>query len=136
VALRRELAQAERDLREKAEREAVRLATAERIAWLEVREGCLQLERIRRNANARLEVIQSGCLERFSGERSLAEMALLDVATWETRDSAAYTVISFARLRDRIRCLRGGTEREAVMRETLTRVGVYTERGYFQGILK
>ena len=35
VVLRRELAQAERELREKAEREAVRLAEAERVAWRE-----------------------------------------------------------------------------------------------------
>jgi hypothetical protein len=135
VALRRELARAERILREKARSEAVRMAAAERIAWREAREKCLQLERIRRNAKARLSAICNGSPERFSGERTLAEMALNGVETWEMRDSAAYTVISFARLLDRLRYLRGGTDREAVVAETLKRGGVYDDRGHFTEIL-
>ncbi len=136
VALRRELAQAERVLRERAEREAVQVAEAERIAWREAQANCLQPERIRREANRRMEAIQAGGTERFLGERALAEMALSDVEKWELRDSAAYTTISFARLRDRLRYVRDGSERDAVVRETLARGGVYTERGYFQEILK
>ncbi len=136
VVLRRELAQAERELREKAEREAVRLAEAERVAWRETRENCLQVERIRRRATARIEAIRHGGRERFTGERALAVIAMREVEMWELRDSTAYTIVSFARLRDRFRYLRGGAEREAVIRETLTRGGVNTERGYFQGILK
>ena len=38
-----------------------------------------------------------------------------------------YTVISFARLRDRLRYLRGGSGRESVWREALERGGVYTD---------
>ena len=136
VALRRELAKAERELREKAEREAVRLVEAERVAWREARENCLQLERIRRHATARIETIRDGGRERFNGERALALMVTREVEMLELRDSTAYTIVSFARLRDRLHYLRGGSEREAVIRETLTRGGVYTERGYFQGILK
>jgi hypothetical protein len=136
VALRRELAQAERGLRERAEREAVRLAEVERLAWREARADCLQLERIRLTAQTRLEAIIVGGSERFLGECELAEMALRDVEVWELRDSAAYTIVSFACRRNRLRFLRGRHERDGVMRETLTRGGVYTERGYFQEILK
>jgi hypothetical protein len=136
VALRGELAQAERGLRERAEREAVRLVEAERVAWREAREGCLQLERIRRDANARLDAIREGGQTRFPGECALAQIALRDLETWELRDSAAYTIVSFAGRRNRLRFLRGGADREAVMRETLAHGGVYTERGYFQEILK
>lgn len=136
VVLRRELAEAERELRERAEREAVRLAEVERVAWRKAQEDCLQLERIQRDANARLEAIQGGGMERFPGERALAEMALRDVEAWELRDSAAYTIVSFARRRDRLHYLRGGSVRVAVLREALAHGGVYTEREYFQEILK
>jgi hypothetical protein len=136
VALRHELAEAERELRDRAECEAVRLAEAERAAGREAREDCLQLERIRRDANTRLEAIRRGEQERFPAEYALAEMVLREVEAWELRESAAYTIISFACLRKRLRFLHGGAEREAVMHEALTCGGVYTERGYFQEILK
>jgi hypothetical protein len=136
VAQRRDLAHAERRLRVRAEREAVRLAEVEVLCWRDAQAACLQLERIRRQASARVEAIQGGEMERFSGERTLAEMALSDVESWELRDSTAYTIVSCARLRDRLRYLRGGAEREVVMREALACGGVYTERGYFQEILK
>ncbi|MGC1907748.1 MAG: hypothetical protein WA715_28260 [Candidatus Acidiferrum sp.] len=136
VALRRELVQAERQLRERAEREAVRLANAERGEWRIAREDCLQLERIRRDATERLIAIGSGGKTRFRDEAALAELALRDVETWELHDSAVYTIISFANRRDRLRFLVGGADREAVMREALAQGGVYTERGYFQEILK
>jgi hypothetical protein len=136
IALRRELAQAERELRERAEREATRLAKAERAARREVQTNCLQLERIRRRAKTRLEAIISENSERFPGELKVAEMALRDVQAWELWDSTVYTIMNFACMRDRLHFLRGGTEREAVMREVITRGGVYTERKYFQEILK
>lgn len=136
VALRRELAQAEKELRERAEREAVRLAVEERDQWRVAREDCLQLERIRRDATERLIAIGSGGKTRFRDEAALAELALRDVETWELHDSAVYTIISFANRRDRLRFLVGGADREAVMREALAQGGVYTERGYFQEILK
>ncbi|MGC1907695.1 MAG: hypothetical protein WA715_27985 [Candidatus Acidiferrum sp.] len=136
VALRRELAQAEKELRERAEREAVRLAVEERDQWRVAREDCLQLERIRRDASARLEAIRDGGQPRFPGEYELAQSAIRDVEKWELRDSAAYTIISFAGRRIRLRFLMGGAQREGAMRETISQGGVYTERGYFQEILK
>jgi hypothetical protein len=132
VALRRELAQAERWLRERAEREAKRLAEAEREAWREARDACFLFDRIQQNVTSRLNAIEAGGQERFLGERRLAELGLLDA----DRANASYTVLSFARLRDRLRFLRGGLEREAIVREALKRGGVYTARGYFQEILK
>jgi hypothetical protein len=127
AVLRRELGQAERRLREQVRSEAVRLAEAERMEWGRTRDECLQLEKIRCEARCRLEQLTAGALERFLGERELAEMALRDVERWELVDSAAYTVISFANRRDRLRFIKGGAEREAVIRETIERGGVYTE---------
>jgi hypothetical protein len=124
VALRRELAHAERVLRDNADREARRLAKAEHVAWREAQNNCFAYDSIRRNVNGRLKVIRAGGRERFLGERALAEMALRDA----DRADAAYAVISFARLRDRRRYLRGRSEREAVLREALERGGVYTGR--------
>jgi len=132
VALRRELAQAEGILRGKAEGEARRLAEAERVAWREAQEACFAFDRIRQSANSRLEAIQAGDRERFVGERRLAEMALRD----GHRADASYTVLSFAPLRERLRYLRGGSERESVVREALKRGGVYTDRRYFQEIVR
>ena len=51
----------------------------------------------------------------------------------------AYTVISFAKTTDRLRYLRGGSDREAVVREALERGGVYTDAcqgRHFQGIVR
>ena len=135
VALRCELAQAERSLREKAEREARRLAVAEHCAWHEARDVCYAFDSIRRNANMRLQALCAGRPERFSGEGKLAEMALRHA----DHADAAYTLISFARLRDRLRYLRGGSERETVVREALMGGGVYTDgcRGrHFQEIVR
>src|ERR1700722_3802182 len=132
LALRRELAQAERILREKAEREARRLSEIELVAWREAQDACFSFDRIRLNVNSRLKAIQAGNRERFPGERRLAEMALRDAG----KADASYTVISFARLRERLRYLRGGLVRESVVPEALERGGVYTERGYFQVILR
>jgi hypothetical protein len=135
VVLRRELAQAERELLLRAGREAVRLAEAERVVWRKAQADCLQLERIRRNAKKRLEAIIAGDSERFAGERELAEMALRDVKTWELRSSAAFTIVSFACRRERLRYLRGGSECEAIIRKASERGNVYTDQGYFQEIL-
>jgi hypothetical protein len=132
VALRRELAQAEWILRERAEREARLLAEAERVAWLDAQAACISFDRIRHRVNSRLKAIDTGEREKFLGERRLAEMTLRDA----NGADASYTVISFARLRDRLRYLRGGSERESVVREALGRGGVYTEQRYFQEILR
>jgi len=122
LALRHALAHAERLLREKAESEAQRLAEAERIAYREARDACHTYDRIREKASVRLKAIRDGEQERFLGERRLAEMALRDAE----RADAAFTVISFARLQDRLRFLRGASTREAVVSEALERGGVYT----------
>lgn len=132
TALRRELAHAESMLREKAEREAQRLAEAESAAWLEAQGACLSFDRIRQSADSRLKAIQAGDGKRFLGERRLAEIVLVEAA----RADASYTIISFALRRDRLRYLRSGSERESVVREALERGGVYTERGYFQENLR
>lgn len=123
TALRRELAEAEPALRDEAEREAQRLALAEHTAWREAQNACFSYDRIRRFIEARLNLIRNGEPERFPGECKLAEMALLEA----DRADAAYTVVSFAQLRERLRYLRGGSDREAVVREALERGGVYTD---------
>jgi hypothetical protein len=125
------------DLRERAAREARRVAEMERVAWRAARDRCLQLEKIRRNAQRRIAAIVAGSSEKFAGERAWAEAALREVARCEPRDSAAYTIISFAGRRDRLRYLRGSdADREALVRETLARGGVRDDRGRFQEILQ
>lgn len=124
-------------VRARAERAALRMAELERIAWREARDRCLQLEKIRRNAQRRVDALNQGSAERFLGERALAEMALREVARCEPRDSAAYTIVSFANLRDRLRFITGSdADRETLLRETLARGGVYDERGCFMEILR
>ena len=135
VALRRELAQAERILREKAEKEARRLAMADHRAWQEAQDACFAFNRIRQNVNARLEAIQNGDPERFLNEQELAQMALRDA----DRADAAYTILSFAGPRDRLRYLSGGAKGDAVVRETLECGGVYTRAcggRHFQEIVR
>jgi hypothetical protein len=135
VALRRELAHAERALREEAAREAQRLAEAEHAAWREALDSCSSFDWIRQAVTARLKAIRAKDRERFLGEGRLALMALRD-ADWA---DAAHTIISFARMCDRFRYLRGGHEREAVVREALERHGVYTDAyggRHFQGIVR
>jgi hypothetical protein len=68
VALRRELALAERAFRNNAEHEARRLAEAEHNAWREARDACASYDRIRRGASERLEAMQNGAPERFPAE--------------------------------------------------------------------
>jgi hypothetical protein len=134
-ALRQELAGAERDLCEKADRAARKLAEAEHVAWRQAQDACAAFDCIRQNAGVRLEAIHSGGRERFPGECALAEMALRDA----DHADAAYTVISFADLRDRLRYLRGTSERESVVHEALERAGVYTDAfggRHFQGIVR
>jgi hypothetical protein len=135
TALRRELADAEQALRARTRREATRLAHAEHAAWRQACDACHAFDRIRRNASSRLDAIRTGSPERFRGERPLAEVALREA----DRADAAYTVISFARRRDRLRYLCGGDERKAVIREAIERGGVFTDAcggNYFQEILR
>jgi len=122
TALRRELADAERALRARALREAERLAVAERIALRDACDACHRYDRIRRNANARLDALRAGGPERFPQEQQIAETVLRQA----DRADAAFTVIAFAKWSDRLRYLRGGSEREAVILEALECGGVYT----------
>ncbi len=122
-------------LHERARRAALRLTEMERAEWLAARNRCLQLEKIRTCARNRLATIRGGAPERFAGERALAEAALRDVAKWEPHDSAAYTILSFAGRRDRLRyLLANDADREALVRATLARGGVHDDRGRFQEI--
>ena len=115
-----------------ADREAFRLVGAERAAWREARDACFLFDRIRQSVKSRLCAIVTGGRERFLGERRLAEMALLD-ADWA---DASYTVLSFARLRDRMRfCAAVRSVKQSCAKRSKSG-GVYTERGYFQEILK
>jgi hypothetical protein len=127
VALRQQLAQAERGLRSKARAEAQRLAQAEREAWLAARNACRLFDR----AKARREQIRGGS-ERFPGEERLVEMALATAADAD----AIYTLLSFGSLADRLRFLRGGASRTEVIQETIDRGGVYTDRQRFQEIVR
>ena len=113
------------------------MAEMERVAWRVARDRCLKLEEIRRNARRRIAAIADGSPEKFTGERALAEAALREVARCEPHDSAAYTILSFAARRDRLRYLRGSDAyREEMVRETLARGGVRDDRGHFQGIVR
>ncbi len=112
----------------------------ERFAWRAARDRCLQLEKIRRNAQRRLDELASAAAdspEKFRGERAWAQAALREVARCEPHDSAAYTILSFSSRRDRLRYLRGSDEeRAAMVRETLARGGVRDERGHFQEVVR
>jgi hypothetical protein len=132
VALRRELELAERAFRNDAEHEARRLVQADRTAWREARDACASYDRVRRGASERLEAIHAGAPERFAGERRLAEMALRDADLAD----ATYTIVSFANRQDRLRYLRGGSERAAVVSETLRRQGVLDDRGHFIEVVR
>jgi len=135
--MRRTLASAERTVRDRAESEARRLASMEREAWTEAHDRCLQLEKIRRQARARLAAIADGSPQRYPRERATAVIALREVARCEPRDSAAFTLLSFASARERLCFLRSGpAEREALLRATLARGGVFDDRGRFWEILR
>jgi len=139
------------DTRARAAREARRIAELEREAFRAAAERCHQLDDLWRKVTRRLDAIDQEGLpglrlgepgrksshERFLGERALAEMALRDIANWEIPASAAYTIVAFANLRERLRFMTGtDADREALVREALVRGGVYTDTGYFQEILR
>jgi hypothetical protein len=135
LTLRRELSLAERALHHRAEHEAIRFARAEHVAWREAQDVCFAYDDILQNVSRRLAAIRAGEHERFPGESQLAEMAFRDA----DRADSAYTVISFAGLRDRLRYLRSESGREAAVRETLERSGLYTDAcggRHFQGIVR
>jgi hypothetical protein len=147
--LRRELASAEQQLREHAARTADKLARDERAALNEAAENCRDYNHIRQKAEARLAAIRAGVIlpgrqapERFPGEARLAEMALREA----DKADAAYTIIGFASARERMRYVLACAQRDgaahdsraldALLRETLDRGGVYTDRNFFREIVK
>jgi hypothetical protein len=133
--LKQELAHAERRLRERAELRARELAAEEEIAWREARDECHAFDRIRTLVWRRWDALSNGEKEIFLGERRLAEMALRDA----DRADASFTVVSFAKLSDRLQFLRGGTEREKTVTRALERGGVSTEAfggRHFQRIVR
>jgi hypothetical protein len=139
AAARNQLANAELRVRQLAAKDAKILDEHERAALLEARDACGAFDNIRPRAAARLAEIRAGVVlpgrktsERFLGEARLAEMALrqADLA------DVAYTIIAFANARDQARYMRGGGKRDAVLRETLKRGGVYNDRKFFMAIVR
>ena len=127
---------------------AEKLARDERAARLQALEDCRFYDRLRPRVEERLAAIREGVVppgketpERFPGEERLAELMLhkSDLA------NAAFTVINFANRHDRLRYLRGGpagggangnNDRDALLRETLERGGVYNDRNFFIEVIK
>ncbi|HUK30539.1 MAG TPA: hypothetical protein VLV89_05450 [Candidatus Acidoferrum sp.] len=139
AAMRRELANAELQVRQLAAKHGDILAQRERDACADALESCGTFDSIRPRATARLAEIREGVVlpgrktpERFLGEARLAEMALREADLAD----ASYTILAFANARDQARYIRGGAERDAVLRETMKRGGVYNDRKYFMGIVR
>jgi hypothetical protein len=139
AAARSQLANAELRVRQLAAKDAKILDEHERAAFLEARDACRIFDGIRPRAEARLAEIRAGVVlpgrkaaERFAGEARLAEMALREADLAD----AAYTILAFANARDQARYMRGGGKRDAVLRETLKRGGVYNDWKFFIGIVR
>lgn len=139
AAMRRELANAELRVRQLAAKDSQILGERERTALLAARDACRIFDDIRSLAEARLAEIRAGAIlpgrktpERFAGEARLAEMSLREADLAD----AAYTILAFANARDQARYIRGGGKREAVLRETMKRGGVYNDRRFFMAIVR
>jgi hypothetical protein len=86
---------------------------------------------------ARLTALAEGAPQRRPREMWIGVQALRALNFFQPLADAAYTLLSFASARERLRFLRGGpAEREALLRDTLTRGGVLDHRGRFQEILR
>jgi hypothetical protein len=136
-ALQRQLAAINRRVAELAQQEACRIAALEHAEWLAAGDECRRLDKSRRNARARLTALAEGAPPRWPREMWIGVQALGALNFFQPPADAAYTLLSFASARDRLRFLRGGrAEREALLREILTRGGVFDDRGRFQEILR
>jgi hypothetical protein len=148
AAARSQLANAELQLRQLAVKDSKILGEHERAALNEALDACRIFDDIRPVAEARLAEIRAGArrvgekfparaagartAERFAGEASLIEKTLREADLAD----AAYTILAFAKARDQARYMCGGSKREAVLRETMKRGGVYNDRKFFMGIVR
>jgi hypothetical protein len=108
---------------------ASKLAELERKAFLEARENCHQLEKLRRLAAARLKKIRDGDGERFEGEIDLPWFALAEVAAQITKAAAAYSLMAFGTLDQRIDFTIHPEHRETLLGEVLEVGFVANEQG-------
>jgi hypothetical protein len=139
AAARSQLANAELRLRQLAAKDARICLQRERAALLDARDACRFFDDLRPIAEARLAEIRAGVVlpgrkapERFGGEARFAEMALREADLAD----AAYTILAFANARDQARFMCGARQRDAVLRETLKRGGVYNDRKFFMAIVR
>jgi hypothetical protein len=136
-SLQRQLAAIDHRIAELAQQEAGRIVALELAEWLAAGDECRRLDKSRRNARARLTAVAEGAPKRWPREMWIGVQALHALNFIQPRADAAYTLLSFASSRDRLRFLRGGrAEREALLRDTLTRGGVFDRRGRFREILR
>jgi hypothetical protein len=136
-SLQRQLAAIDRRIAERAQQEAWRIVALEHAEWLAAGDECRRLDKSRLHARARLTAVAEGAPERWPREIWIGVRALHALNFFQPRADAGYTLLSFASARERLRFLRGGrAEREALLRDTLTRGGVLDDRGRFQEILR
>jgi hypothetical protein len=128
-SLQRQLAAIDRRIAELAQQEAGRIVALEHAEWLAAGDECRLLDKSRRNARARLTALAEGAPQRWPREMWTGVKALDALNFFQPRADATYTLLSFSSARDRLRFLRGGpAEREALLRDTLTRGGVFDRR--------
>lgn len=136
-SLQRQLAAIDRRIAERAQQEAGRIVALEHAAWLAAGDECRRLDTSRRNARARLTALAEGAAKRSPRELWIGVQALDALNFFQPRADAAYTLLSFSSARERLRFLRGSpAEREALLRDILTRGGVFDRRGRFQEIVR
>ncbi len=136
-SLQRQLAAIDRRIAELAQQEATRIVALEHAEWLAAGDECRRLDKSRRNARARMAALAEGAPRRQPHEMWIGVQALAALNLFQPPADAAYTLLSFAGKRERLRFLRASrAEREAILRETLARGGVFNDRGYFQEILR
>ena len=98
---------------------AAKLAALERAAFFEARAECHQLERLYRLASSRLQKIHQGEAERFQGESDLAWFALAEVSRQMPKTAAAFTLMAFAPLEQRVDFSIHPERREAMVEDVL-----------------
>lgn len=126
--VRRQLAEARRKA-QRVNAAIKKLQRLEKHLLLDAREEVLGLNRLRRNAGARLAALRRGWQPRFLGESELAWSALALVAGQELRAAARYNFLAFASPADRTRFALNPRERERIVDEVLTAGAVVDERG-------
>jgi len=98
---------------------AAKLAALERAAFFETRGECHQLERLYRLASSRLRRIHHGDAERFQGESDLAWFALSEASRQMPKAAAAYSLMAFAPLEQRVDFAIHPGRREAMAEDVL-----------------